>query len=199
MGYKVLPAKLTGGSDNVRVVPSHEITMKLNVKTLNQSMQRIGATELLPESLDGKSVTLIVHESIKYNLVADSGHWADLVQMKVPEVVMDPSIDAAKTIDAIVQLPVFPRSLKEDFQKSRILSGELPLVVPVGKNYIANEITIGDVKVITYEEKYGCNSNQLPYYSAAWIKDGQMFFFSGGSAYATKDGFMNKLKELVEA
>lgn len=195
LGYQLLPTDLTGDQDTVRISPSNEITMKMNVAEVNQAMQRVGATKLLPESLDGKPITLTLHESVNYDLNTDQEHWASLTQMQAPEITVDPSVDVKEALDAVLQLPILPSNLKNQLQQSSILAGSIPMPYVVDKNAKTDDITIGGTKVLVEEHKY----NSMTDRRAIWIKDGQMFCFEGGSAYEKEADFMNKLKELVEA
>ncbi|MCM3697971.1 hypothetical protein [Paenibacillus macerans] len=195
LGYQLLSPDLTGGEEKVYISPSNEITMKMNVKELNQAMQRVGATKVLPESIDGKAITLTLHESVNYDLNTDQGHWASLAQMQAPEITVDPSVDVEEALEAVLQLPILPANLKDQLQQTRILSGSIPMPYIVDKNAKTDDLTIGGTKVLVEEREYSSLTDR----TAIWIKDGQLFCFQGGSAYATEADFMNKLKELVGA
>lgn len=195
LGYQLLPSDLTGGEEKVYISPSNEITMKMNVEEVNQAMQRVGATKLLPGSIDGKAITLTLHESVTYDLNTDQEHWASLAQMQAPEITVDPSVDVEEALEAVLQLPILPAGLKNQLQQSSILSGSIPIPYIVDKSAKTDEHTIGGTKVLVEEREYSSMTDR----TAIWIKDGQLFHFDGGSAYATETDFMNKLKELVEA
>ncbi|MFB5683963.1 hypothetical protein ACE3NQ_23905 [Paenibacillus terreus] len=195
LGYRLLPADLTGDKDTVYISPSNEITMKMNVAEVNQAMQRVGATKLLPESLDGKPITLTLHESVMYEMKTGQDQWASLTQMQAPEITVDPSVDVKEALEAVLQLPILPSNLKNQLQQSSILAGSIPMPYVVDKSAKTEDITIGDTKVLVEERKF----NSMTDRTAIWIKDGQMFYFEGGSAYEKEADFMNKLKELVEA
>ncbi|MDP4097305.1 hypothetical protein OIN60_11035 [Paenibacillus sp. P96] len=193
--YQLLSPDLTGSKETVYITPSRTITMKLNVDELNQAMQRVGATELLPDTMDGKEVTFSMHESIIYDLGSDEQQWASLTQQQAPEIMVDPSVDVKEAVDAVLQLPILPSDLKEQLQRSGILSGSIPMPYVVGQDAKANEITLGGTKVLVEQRQYDTVTDR----TAIWIKDGQLFYFEGGSAYETEAEFMNKLKELVGA
>ncbi|MGZ7444163.1 hypothetical protein ACLD72_021720 [Paenibacillus sp. TH7-28] len=195
LGYQLLSPDLTGGEEKVYISPSNEIAMKMNVKELNQAMQRVGATKLLPESIDGKAITLTLHERVNYDLNTDQGHWASLAQMQAPEITVDPTVDVEEALEAVLQLPILPANLKDQLQQTRILSGSIPMPYIVDKNAKTDDLTIGGTKVLVEEREYSSLTDR----TAIWIKDGQLFCFQGGSAYATEADFMNKLKELVGA
>lgn len=191
----LLPAKLIGNEKDVYITPSHKIMMKLNVDELNHAMQRVGATKLLPESMDGKEVVLNVHEGITYDMSTDDQHWASLRQMQSPEFLIDPSVDMTEAVEAVLQLPILPSNLKEQLQQSGILTGSIPMPYVVDQASDIQETTIAGTKVLIEQRQY----NQLTDRIAVWVKDGQLFHFQGGSAYEEEAEFMNKLKELVEA
>ncbi|MDY8094815.1 hypothetical protein UY456_17670 [Paenibacillus polymyxa] len=195
LGYQLLPVNVAGTKESVYVTPSQKITMMLNVDELNKAMQRVGATKLLPESMDDKEIAFSTHESVNYDLGTDQDHWATLTQMQAPEITVDPSVDTEKAVDAVLQLPILPSDLKEKVKRSRILAGSIPMPYVVNKSAETSEITVGGTKVLVTNMKYSSMTNR----TAIWIKDGQFFSFEGGSAYESEFDFMNKLKELVEA
>lgn len=195
LGYQLLSTDLTDDQDTVHISPSNEITMKMNIEEVNQAMQRVGATKLLPESIDGKPITLTLHESVMYDLKTDQDQWASLTQMKAPEITVDPSVDVEEALEAVLQLPILPNDLKKQLQRSSILSGSIPMPYVVDKSAKSDDITIGGTKVLVEERKFDSMTDR----TAIWIKDGQMFYFEAGSAYEKGADFMNKLKELVEA
>ncbi|MNW31183.1 hypothetical protein D3C74_80910 [compost metagenome] len=195
LGVHLLPAKLLGTEEDVYVTPSHKIMMKLNVNELNHAMQRVGATKLLPESMDGKEVVLNIHEGIMYDMSTDDQHWASLRQMQSPEFLIDPSVDMTEAVEAVLQLPILPSDLKEQLQQSGILTGSIPMPYVVDQASDIQETMIAGTKVLIEQRQY----NQLTDHIAVWVKNGQLFHFQGGSAYEEEAEFMNKLKELVEA
>lgn len=195
LGVPLLPANLLGTEEEVYVTPSHKIMMKLNVNELNQAMQRVGATKLLPESMDGKEVELNIHEGIMYDMSTNDQNWASLRQMQSPEFLIDPSVDVTEAVEAVLQLPILPSDLKEQLQQSGILTGSIPMPYVVDEASDIQETMIAGTKVLIEQRQY----NQLTDHIAVWVKDGQLFHFQGGSAYEEEAEFMNKLKELVEA
>ncbi|MGQ3479867.1 hypothetical protein [Paenibacillus sp. TY11] len=194
LGYQLLPVNVAGTKESVYVTPSQKITMKMNVDEINKAMQRVGATKLLPESMDGKEISFSTHESVNYDLGTDQDHWATLTQMQTPEITVDPSVDMEEAVDAVLQLPILPSNLKEQVKRSSILAGSIPMPYVVYEGAETSEITVGGTKVLVKKEKYSSMTNR----TAIWIKGGQLFYFEGGSAYESEADFMNKLKELVE-
>ncbi|MBB3111883.1 hypothetical protein FHS18_003951 [Paenibacillus phyllosphaerae] len=194
LGYDLIHKELLPANAKVYVSPSETMTFKLNVSEVNQTLKRLGATALLPESVDGKPITLTVPEQVQFNLNgADSNEWAYLSQLKVPFVKVDPSIDVEEAIEAVMNFPLLPDYLKENLKRSRILAGTIPMPVITG-DAKSEKLTVGEHTVVVEEFNYGDNNTR---YRATWIQDDQLISFEGGERYMEKDAFLSKLKELA--
>jgi len=191
LGYAPIASLLTEKGDNVFVNPFYDITLNLHVDEVNKAMKRLGAEQLLPESVDGKPITLHIPESLHYNLAPDQDHWADLSQMNIPTVTVDPSIKVEEALEAVINFPLLPDHLKTSLKESRILSGEIPL--PVIADDSTERINVGNTSVILKQYEYG----QGAVYNATWVQDGQLFQFNGGNVYPEKEKFIAKLQELI--
>ncbi|OKP91710.1 hypothetical protein A3844_00890 [Paenibacillus helianthi] len=190
LGY---PALTGGAFDKVKSVyinSSQQITLTLKVDEVNKALTRLGAKELLPESIDGKPLTLSVPESVSYDFSMDD-HWANLMQMNTPVVNVDPSINVEEAVRAVIDFPLLPDELKSSLQQSSILAGDLPM--PVIKGNHTEQIEVNGIKIIMETMEYGDG----PTYSATWVNNGQLFDFSGGSLYQDKEKFMKQLQELI--
>lgn len=191
LGYSAVSGE---GFDQVKTVwinPSQEITFTLNVDAVNEALLRLGSNQLLPESIDGKPISLAIPEIVTYDLSTDNKGWASLSQMNTPIVTVDPSIDVQEAVKAVLDFPLLPDHLKSSLQQSRILSGDIPL--PLIKGQGSEEITIDGTSVILRVNEYSRGEQ----YSATWVKNGQLFDFSGGELYPDKAKFMTKLQELI--
>lgn len=191
LGYEPLKGQDITGMKTVEVSPSRDITLTLNVDEVNQALKRVGSNDLLPESVDGKPVTLHLPEIVNYDLSPDQEHWATLSQMNTPVVTVDPSIDIDEALDAVVNFPLIPDYLRSDLQKSRILSGDIPMPLIKGSN--DEQITVADTPVILTEMKFSRGYS----YSAVWVQDGQMLQLTGGDLYPDRDKFIQKVQELI--
>lgn len=191
LGYEPLKGQDITGMKTVEVSPSRDITLTLNVDEVNQALKRVGSNDLLPESVDGKPLTLHLPEIVNYDLSPDQEHWATLSQMNTPVVTVDPSIDIDEALDAVVNFPLIPDYLRSDLQKSRILSGDIPMPLIKGSN--DEQITVADTPVILTEMKFSRGYS----YSAVWVQDGQMLQLTGGDVYPDRDKFIQKVQELI--
>lgn len=191
VGYPAMSAAILEDIHSVQVTETRDATMRLKVDTVNEALKRLGAKQLLPESVDGKPITLHLPETVIYDLSTADGKWASLSQMDTPSINMDSSIEVDEALQAILNLPILPDNWKTSLQQSRVLAGELPM--PLIKGDSAKEITVAGTPVILQEFDY----SQDPVFNATWIHEGQMFEFSGGSRYPDKDEFIAKLQELI--
>ncbi|UUZ85594.1 hypothetical protein LJK88_20060 [Paenibacillus sp. P26] len=113
-------------------------------------------------------------------------------QQAVPVVTVDPSIPVAEALNAVLDFPALPDYLKNGLRQSSILSGGgVPL--PVISSGETEKLSVGGVQVVLTVQ----GSKDHPYYSATWVKDGQMFTFGGGNRYTDKASALEKIKELI--
>lgn len=191
LGYSPISGDMFDSITNVYVSHSQDATLILNVDAVNQALQRLGSDQLLPESVDGKPITLHMPESVNYDLSTGNNQWANLTQMNTPTIVVDPSIDVEEALKAVLNFPLLPDQWKTNLQQSRVLSGEIPM--PLLKGEFAEELTIGGTLVIVNTNEY----SEGPVYHATWVKDGQLFDFSGGNLFKDKEKFLTQLQELI--
>ncbi|MFF2911379.1 hypothetical protein [Paenibacillus sp. NPDC057934] len=194
LGYSPLSAALRNNHGQLFVSSSQEIKLSLNVQKTNEVMKRLGAVKLLPESVDGKPITLHIPEIVNYNLAEGKNDWASLQQMKTPVVTVDPSIKVEEALEAVINFPLLPESLKSSLQQTGILSGEIPMPVFVNDN--SEQVQVADVTVMLQTIVMGKDYKN---YSAVWVKDGQLFNFNGGNTFNSKEKLMAKLQELIQS
>ncbi|HBS46850.1 MAG TPA: hypothetical protein DEA91_24570 [Paenibacillus sp.] len=192
LGYPAKIAALEEGHDTVTVTASQDITLNLKVDEVNKALKKMGAEHLLPQSIDGKPITLHIPEMVNYNLSSDETHWASLSQMNTPVLNIDPSIKVEEALEAVVNFPLLPDYLKTSLMQSRVLSGEIPMPLIAGEN--TEQITVGDTLVIVDNYEYSRGT----VYQATWIQDGQLFNLSG-ELYSSKEKLMTKVQELIES
>ncbi|MHA6531948.1 hypothetical protein [Paenibacillus sp. BAC0078] len=190
LGFSALTGDAINNIKSVYVSPSQEITLTLKVDEVNKALKSLGAKKLLPESIDGKPVTLRLPESVNYDLSKDD-HWASLRQMNTPVVDVDPSINVEEAVRAVLDFPLLPDNLKSSLQLSSILAGEIPM--PVIKGNHSEQVTVDGTQVILETTEY----NNGPDYSATWVNKGQLFELNGGTVYQDKEKFMKQLQELI--
>lgn len=190
LGYEPLKGTVVGDLKYAQVTGTHDITLKLKVDEVNRALKRMGSDKLLPGSVDGKPITLHIPETVSYDL-SSGEHWASLSQMNTPVVTVDPSVNLDEAVDAVVNFPLIPDELRSSLQKSRILSGDLPM--PLIKGNLDEQITVAGTPVILSEVKFASGSN----YTAVWVKNGQVLQLSGGDVYPEREQFLQKVQELI--
>ncbi|MDF2720702.1 MAG: hypothetical protein K0Q59_377 [Paenibacillus sp.] len=189
----VIPAVFrTMEPQNLRIVsyPSRTLTMKVNVKAINEMMRKLGAETLLPLSIDGKQISM----SIGSPLIIEDRNKSQtptysFVQQPVPYVTVEAGVPLAEALEAVMKFPLIPDSLKQQLQQSHVLdsgSAPLPIVMPNGYE----QIRIANTEVLVT----GPNATDARY-SAVWLKNGQLFIFNG--AFSDRDGLMSMLKEMI--
>jgi hypothetical protein len=192
LGYKLTPGGVAAAGKTVSVFHSTTLTFNLNVDEVNKAMKRLGAKKLMPETVDGKPITLLLPEIVNYNLSTDDKHWSSLSQQNAPVVTVDPSIQVEEALEAVLNFPLLPDYLKQSLRQSRILSGAIPM--PIITDGLTEQITMDGTVVILEQRDY---SDGI-IYLASWIKDGQLIQFDGGNMFTTKEAFTDKLQELIQ-
>ncbi|MFF2093695.1 hypothetical protein [Paenibacillus sp. NPDC058174] len=162
--------EITKGSNHNSVY-----TLKLNVEEINKTMKKLGATKLLPESVDGKPLNLKIGRALNvyYKEVTGSksgeGRSVSLSYMDAPTIDIDPSIDAQEAFDAVVRLPVLPDYIRDAIvNTSRLEEGQIPF--PIVSNGKMEQFTINGQNV--YLEKFQRNEEKATW-SALWLADGK--------------------------
>ncbi|MFC3749682.1 hypothetical protein [Paenibacillus sp. GCM10012306] len=195
LGYSPLSAALQNNIQKTLFVsPSQDLLLDLNIDKVNEVMKRLGAVKLLPESVNGKPITLHIPESVNYQLGEKKTDWASLQQMKTPILTVDPSIEVEEALEAVINFPLLPDNLKRSLEQTGVLSGEIPMPVVVGNNN--EQIEVAGVKVMLEKYIMGKDTN---YYNAIWVKDGQLFNFNGGNMFSSKETMIAKLQELIQS
>ena len=193
LGYSPISGIVSESKNTVSVNPSQEITLNLHVDEVNKIMKKLGAEQLLPESVDGKPITLHIPEVVNYNLSPNDKQWASLTQMNAPVLTVDPSIKVEEAVEAVINFPLLPDYLKLSLKQSRILSGEIPMPLVAGED--TEQMTIGSTIVLLNHY----DTSQGAIYDATWVQNGQLLQFQGGSIYQGKEKFVAKLQELIES
>ncbi|MCM3785118.1 hypothetical protein M3231_19270 [Neobacillus mesonae] len=177
---------------------SQTITMKLNIDEVNTTMKRLGAKELMPESLDGKPITFNIPATLYqyYNVEDKYGVQlqASLSQQKIPTVEVDPSVPIEEAVKAVLDFPLLPDNLKSSIKSDSILSGKLPM--PVFSNGTAEKVEVKGVAVVIEQPGYyGSNGNLV--HTAVWTQDGILYKLEG-DVFDTKDKLLTQVEEMIK-
>lgn len=192
LGYSAKQAALVDGKSTVMVGAAQDITFNLKVDEVNKVLKRIGAEHLLPESIDGKPITLHLPESVSYDLSTDEKEWANLSQMNTPVLKVDPSIKVDEAVQAVINFPLLPDYLKTSLVQSQILSGEIPMPIIAGDS--TEQVNVGNTTVIVDNYEY----SRGRVYQATWVQNGQLFSLSG-EMFSSKEKLLAKVQELIES
>ncbi|OXM14924.1 hypothetical protein [Paenibacillus herberti] len=205
-GFELLPESVTGPQKNFYGDGGRSLQLKLNVGEINKTMKQLGAKKLMPESVDGKNLTLKIEPSVWFNADAN-GMNLNITQQKAPSVEMDSSVGLEDAVDAVVNFPLLPGPLKDSLQNSMLLTnGQLPLPVPTNEDSKSERLQIGGTFVIVSERNYGDNDNYVK--EATWVKNGvltQVSLYVNAKEQPdlnkeqVANEFRSKLQELVGA
>ncbi|GLI08398.1 hypothetical protein YDYSG_44290 [Paenibacillus tyrfis] len=187
----VFPQDYNAKQDKPYVSPSNTLTLKLNVDEVNRAMSRLGAKQMLPESVDGKPITLETGEKVHLN-VKNGERSYSLTQEPIPVVSVDPSIPVAEALQAVLQFPLLPENLKQNLQNVDLLTtGNVPL--PIITNQPTEKVKVGSTDVLIMTE----STKNHNYYNAMWVKQGQLFKLYGYEYLTDREALLGKVKELI--
>lgn len=187
----VFPQDYNAKQDKPYVSPSNTLTLKLNVDEVNRAMSRLGAKQMLPESVDGKPITLETGEKVHLN-VKNGERSYSLTQEPIPVVSVDPSIPVAEALQAVLQFPLLPENLKQNLQNVDLLTtGNVPL--PIITNQPTEKVKVGSTDVLIMTE----STKNYKYYNAMWVKQGQLFKLYGYEYLTDREALLGKVKELI--
>ncbi|WP_010491977.1 hypothetical protein [Paenibacillus elgii] len=187
----VFPQDYNAKQDKPYVSPSNTLTLKLNVDEVNRAMSRLGAKQMLPESVDGKAITLETGEQVHLNVRNGERNYS-LIQQPIPVVSVDPSIPVAEALQAVLQFPLLPENLKQSLQNVDLLTtGNVPL--PIITNRPTEKVKVGNTDVLIMTE----STNKQNYYSAMWVKQGQLFELYGHNYLTDREALLGKVKGLI--
>ncbi|GAA4869315.1 hypothetical protein GCM10023310_56280 [Paenibacillus vulneris] len=200
-GHKIIIPPEYDAKNKIYVSPSNSLTFNMNVDEVNKAMKRLGATKLLPASVDGKPITLEMGETVHLYVVSkDSPEKGDskgysFTQTPVPTITVDPSIPVAEALDAVLQFPLLPQNLKESLQTAGVLQGgSVPL--PIIDNGQVEKVKVEGVDVIVSTNQY--NQGKTTYYSATWVKQGQLYRVDGSNGLTSRAALIAKVTELIK-
>lgn len=191
-----LPASwLSQNNLYIGLAPSNVYTFTLNVDEINRVMERLGAKQLLPTSVDGKPLMLKMDRElhVSYHIESEdpkqNGAGASYSRTAVPTIEFDPSVDAKAAYDAVVNFPMLPEHIRSKIvQGSRLEEGQVPM--PLVLNREPEKRIIAGVPV------YLDQRSDTDSISAIWLKDGYLhsaYFYQ----YESRDKALAELTELV--
>ncbi|WP_160032462.1 hypothetical protein [Paenibacillus sp. An7] len=180
---------------------SQTITMKLDIPKVNATMKRLGADDLMPESLDGKLITFEIPATL-YQIyqTADEEKTASIYQQKIPRVSIDSSASIEDAVKAVLNFPLLPDRMKSAIQTEQILGGKLPLpIITDGK---AEKINVDGTFVILEDNSYNYYGEsgeikETTNYVATWTKDDVLYRLEGYTLFDTKEKLIQEIKELM--
>lgn len=171
---------------------SQTITMKLDISKVNETMKRLGADDLMPESLDGQVITFevpsILSQRYDYN---DNEKSAIIRLQKIPTVSVESSADIEDAVKAVLNFPLMPDHLKSAIQADQILEGKIPM--PVFTNGNVEKVMVDGVPVIL---EWSDRLSQV-FYDATWTKDNVLYQLDGYTLFDTKEKMIEEIKELM--
>jgi hypothetical protein len=196
----IVPKAFDQSNEKVNVLASNEMTLTLNVNEVNKTLKRLGATKLLPSSIDSKPITLKLGEAVNYSkqikLNGNEQNYS-FSQSAIPVIEVDPSIPVAEALDVVIQFPLIPESIKYSLKQSGMLDGgKVPL--PVVTNGNAEKLTIQGVEVVVTVNNFkNREQGNMSYFTTTWIKNGQLYTIIG-SGFANRDAIVALAEELIK-
>lgn len=171
---------------------SQTITMKLDISKVNETMKRLGADDLMPESLDGQVITFEVPSILSQRYDYNNNEKSAIIRMqKIPTVSVESAADIEDAIKAVLNFPLMPDHLKSAIQADQILEGKIPM--PVFTNGNVEKVMVDGVPVIL---EWSDRLSQV-FYDATWTKDNVLYQLDGYTLFDTKEKMIEEIKELM--
>lgn len=137
--FKLLvPKSLIGSESEVTQVDPARVEFTLKADAVNELMKSFGATKLLPESIDGKTVAVDMARQVNIVWQTDQG-FIQLTETAKPSLEVPADVDVDQIHDALLELPILPDNLKN--QLMGITDWKNTLYIPV-VGEISEEVTI---------------------------------------------------------
>lgn len=128
---------------------------KLNVAAVNQALASYGASEVLPDSVDGKVFSISVPAVLVASYPASAlgaGASGDIYvgQARSPELVVPQGVDPSQLRSVLLSIPFIPQSVRD--QLAAVSDWQSTLLVP-NVNGSAHDVTIGGVPAVVISPK----------------------------------------------
>ncbi|MGQ9496835.1 MAG: zf-HC2 domain-containing protein [Desulfotomaculales bacterium] len=135
-----LPTRLPAGYGlrELHLVIPPAATFSLQVENVNAFLRSLGATNLLPADLEGKTFTIKGYPAVAATYNTD-GRTVLVVQSRSPELIVPPGVDMAAVRDALLNIPGLPDNLRR--QLAAISDWQHTLPVP-GVKGAGTEVTV---------------------------------------------------------
>jgi hypothetical protein len=167
------PAALSSAIPNVNVVEPAAINFTLNVKNVNQIMKSYGATQLLPDSIDGKTFKADFGSQVTMNYRINDKSIT-VMQTKIPELTVPEGVNVDEVYNAVVEMPILPKNLQS--QLKSIKDWKNTLYIPVIESEMT-EVDINGTKGYMAIDKG--SSENTPEYFVIWFDKGVYRAVSG--------------------
>jgi hypothetical protein len=137
------------------LTPAQTYKFKLNVAAVNQALASYGASQVLPDSVDGKVFSISVPAVLVASYPASSasaGASGDIYvgQARSPELVVPQGVDPSQLRSVLLSLPFIPQSVRD--QLAAVSDWQSTLLVP-NVDGTAHDVTIGGVPAVVISPK----------------------------------------------
>jgi hypothetical protein len=134
----MVPQNLTGSEPSVTQVDPARVEFTLKVNAVNELMKSFGASKLLPDSIDGKTVAVNMARQVE--MIWQTGQSAVyLTETAKPSLEVPSDVDVDQIHDALLELPILPDNLKS--QLKGITDWKNTLYFPI-VGEVSEEVTI---------------------------------------------------------
>lgn len=188
LGFPVrLKADNSQEQSKVLVIPATTLTLKLNVEEVNRVIERLGGTSLLPKSADGQDVTFRIPAAASMELAVGDRGFAEFGKAEAPSFEVGAGIDADAVRNAVLDLPVLPKEMRNKLKSISDWKHTLP--IPNMEGLIRNLSLSGRDAVVSEND----HSRLL-----MWIDGGRISILSGSkSVFPNEEDILSKGKELL--
>ena len=188
-GFPVLAPKSDGSdSISITVVKPGRLEFTPNVKSINNVLKTLGSEKLLPDSVDGKTIS--ADFSTVVSMASKSGaNEFTMVQSMAPKISVPADVSEDDIYSCLVQLPILPDDIKQKL--ALIKDWKSTVYIPViGSD--SKDTTIRGFDGISSERPDKSGSY------AAWLENGVIIAVNSNTSLDELMSFINGLGKLEQ-
>lgn len=154
-------------------VTGNSMYFTLDVHNINNLLQNLGGTQLLPENLNGKTFSLHIPTAIvaKYNSGKDT---IMVAQARSPELKVPSGTNVLAIRDALLGIPMLPDSIRN--QLLAVTDWQHTVLIP-NVDGTSREVTVNGTRGVFIDNSGKANENTLK--SLIWQQNNVVYLISG--------------------
>lgn len=200
-GYTVRLAEGMQKPRRIVYQPAGRVTIRIKRQLWQELIDGMGYDYTLPESVEGKTITVTVPDTITTTYGDCALEEADLeeiseyeqtciilTQMPIPSIDAPPEVDISKI--GQIYLQAFGMSAEDAAAAAEKIDWASTLVIPVPEGGSYAEISVDGVEGIAFKDQRSLQTN----YTLMWLRGGMFYAVTGRGVFAEGIEIANSLK-----